>query len=150
MERVLLVAALAATALVVGLIAQRLKTRTSASSEVSGRVDGAYRVPSHLDRADFADPEKPWLVAVFSSATCSGCESTLEAARHLSSDHVGVEDIEVAEHKDLHDRYGIDAVPTTLIVDAEGDVRHGFLGPVATGDLWGAVADLREGETDEG
>ena len=42
-----------------------------------------YNVPDHVDRADFARPEAPWLVAVFTSATCSTCAGTWEKARLL-------------------------------------------------------------------
>ena len=44
----------------------------------------------------------------------------------------------------LHERYAIEAVPTTLIADPEGVVVASFLGPVTATDLWAAVAEARE------
>jgi hypothetical protein len=83
-------------------------------------------------------------VAVFTSATCDSCRSVWDKARHLEAAAVVVQELEVGARKDLHERYGIDAVPTTVVADAEGVVRESFLGPVTATDLWAAVAELRE------
>ncbi len=146
METVPAVALAAGLALIVGLVSHRLIARSGPTSDGPTRVDGAYRVPTRLDRTDFADPHAPWLVVVFSSDTCSGCSDTLEAARQLTSSAVAVQEVEVVQHDDLHARYGIDAVPTTVVCDDDGDVRRWFLGPTSAADLWGAVAELRDGE----
>ena len=103
----------------------------------------AYSVPVQLDRADFARPEAPWLVAVFSSATCLTCRGTWEKAAVLASEAVAVEEVEAVERRDLHRRYGIDAVPAVVVADAEGVVRASFLGEPSAADLWAALADLR-------
>jgi hypothetical protein len=52
--------------------------------------------------------------------------------------------VEVSARRDLHDRYRIDGVPTTVIADADGVVRASFLGPATATDVWAAVAELRE------
>lgn len=103
-----------------------------------------YTIPDQLDRAEFPRPEVPWLVAVFTSATCGTCAGVWERARHLDSDAVAVCELEVSAAGDLHKRYGIDAVPLTLVTDAEGVVRRSFVGPLTATDLWAAVAELRE------
>ena len=41
-------------------------------------------------------------------------------------------------------RYGIDAVPTVVIADAQGVAVAAFLGPMTATDLWAAVAEARE------
>jgi hypothetical protein len=46
--------------------------------------------------------------------------------------------------RQLHDRYGIDAVPTVVVADHEGVVRASFLGQPTAAELWSALAGLRE------
>jgi hypothetical protein len=101
-------------------------------------------VPHQLDRGDFSRPEAPWLVAVFTSATCNSCAGVLERAGHLDSPDVAVQELEVSRDAFLHDRYGIDTVPTLVVADTEGVVRRWFLGPVTSAVLWSALAELRE------
>jgi hypothetical protein len=136
-ERALTALVLAAVVLGVAWLAQR-----------RGRPDApvrtGYAVPQQLDRQDFARPGAPWLVAVFTSATCDSCAGVWERARHLDADAVAVQEVEVGADQDLHDRYGIEAVPTTVVADADGVVRSSFVGPVTATDLWAAVAELRE------
>jgi hypothetical protein len=57
---------------------------------------------------------------------------------------VAVQEVEVGVDADLHGRYSIDAVPTTIIADADGVVRGSFLGPVSATHLWARLAELRE------
>lgn len=137
MERLLVAVVLAVVALVVASVVQR-RQRADAP------VRTGYELPTQLDRADFDRPDAPWLVAVFTSATCDTCRGVWERAQPLASDAVAVQEIEYRARKDLHDRYAIEAVPATLIADAEGVVRHAFLGPLTATDLWAAVAELRE------
>jgi hypothetical protein len=100
-------------------------------------------VPPQLVRADFPRPDAPWLVVLFSSATCDGCAPMAEKVGALASDDVAVADIEYHEHRDLHERYGIEAVPIVVIVDAEGVTRASFAGTATATDLWAKVAELR-------
>lgn len=102
-----------------------------------------WSVPGQLDRADFARPQAPWLLAVFTSATCDSCRGTIGKARVLECDDVAVVEVEVGARKALHDRYGIDAVPLLVVADAEGVVRASFVGPPTATDLWAAVAEVR-------
>jgi hypothetical protein len=135
-ERVLIALALVAVAATVAVLLQR--RRPDAPTQPS------YTVPVQVDRADFPSPEVPWLVAVFSSATCDSCAGVLAKAEPLRSDAVTVADVEVGARADIHRRYGIDAVPTTVVADVEGVVRASFVGPVTATDLWAAVAEARE------
>lgn len=111
-------------------------------------VKTSWVVPSWVDRADFAAPATPWLVAVFTSATCRSCQDTVAKALPLAGVDVAVEEVEVGAHPELHERYGIEAVPTVVIVDAEGAVRGSFLGPPTTSELWARVAEAREGSAE--
>jgi hypothetical protein len=67
-----------------------------------------------------------------------------ERARHLESDAVAVQEVEYGADRALHDRYAIEAVPVSLVVDQAGVVRASFVGPVTATDLWAAVAEARE------
>lgn len=100
-------------------------------------------LPAQLDRADFAEPAVPWLVAVFSSETCSTCADVISKAEVMRSGDVAVDIVPYQTRRDTHTRYAIDAVPCLVIADAEGAVHAGFLGPVTATDLWAAVAEAR-------
>lgn len=104
----------------------------------------SYAVPAQLDRGDFVRPDAPWLVVVFSSSTCLACQGTWEKAQLLESDEVATQEVEAVADALLHQRYGIDAVPLVVVVDAGGVVRRSFVGPPTATDLWAALAELRE------
>jgi hypothetical protein len=111
----------------------------------------SWATPTQLDRADFDRPDAPWLVAVFSSATCLACQSVWAKAEQLRSDAVAVQDVQAVPRRDLHERYGVEAVPLVLIADGSGAVRASFLGEPTATDLWATIAELREpGSTPEG
>jgi hypothetical protein len=102
-----------------------------------------WQLPTQLDRRDFDRPDAPWLVVVFSSATCSTCVDVIAKAQVLVSADVAVQAVPYQDHKDLHARYGIEAVPGVVIADADGVVRASFLGPMTATDLWAALAEAR-------
>jgi hypothetical protein len=132
---------------IVGAVAAVVRRRRRPDPPTQRR----YSAPTQLDRADFDRPDAAWLVAVFTSGTCSVCESVAAKASVLASDEVAVQEIEFAEHRSLHERYSIDAVPTVVIADARGVAVGSFLGPVTATDLWAAVAEAREpGSTPSG
>lgn len=136
MERVLLVVVLAAAAVAVALMIER-RRRPPAPTNVH------HTLPERVDRRDFGRPDAPWLVAVFTSATCHTCGGVWDKARLLASDEVAVQDIDATAASEVHRKYAIDAVPAVVIADRSGEVRAGFLGPVTATDLWATVAELR-------
>jgi hypothetical protein len=136
MERLLVAVVLVVVAVVIAIVVDRRQRRDQPTQP-------QYRVPAQLDRSDFGAPDAAWLVAVFTSATCDSCRGTFEKATVLDCDEVAVVEIEVTERKELHERYGIDAVPTVVVADREGVVRASFLGPPTATDLWAAVAEVR-------
>ena len=103
-----------------------------------------YTAPDQLDRNDFARPDAPWLVAVFSSSTCDVCRSVVDKARVLESSEVAVVDVEYGADKAVHERYSIDAVPTVVVAGPDGVAAATFIGPMSATDLWAAVAEARE------
>ena len=143
MDRLLLLVLVAATA---GTLAHLVQRRRPDAPVRTG-----WSVPQQLDRRDFDRPDAPWLVAVFTSATCDTCGSVVEVARPLESQAVAFQEVEAGERRDLHDRYAVDAVPMVLLVDGVGVVRDHHLGPVSATHLWGSLAELRQpGPTTDG
>jgi hypothetical protein len=131
-------------ALVLVVLAVAVATILNRTRRPAPPSQPTYAVPAQLDRADFDRPHAPWLVAVFSSATCATCADMVAKARVLGSEEVAVDDVEVGARGDLHRRYRIDAVPLTVLADAEGVVRASFVGPATATDLWAAMAEVRE------
>ncbi|HVF32889.1 MAG TPA: thioredoxin domain-containing protein [Acidimicrobiales bacterium] len=137
MERLVVALVLVAVAVVVAVVLERRKPAPPTQPK-------RYEVPTQLDRDDFDARDKPWLVAVFTSATCDSCAKVLPKAAVLASSDVGVVDVPYPSRKDLHQRYAIDVVPTLVVADREGVVRASFIGQATATDLWAAVAEARE------
>ena len=136
MQPILMALGVVAVAVAAGLVLRRRQV-------VQAPTQPTVVVPVQLDRADFAAPT-PWLVAVFSSATCDSCADVVRKAKVLASSEVTVIDVEYSAAKVLHKKYDIQAVPIVAIVDADGVVQAGFAGPVTATDLWAAVAEARQ------
>lgn len=138
MERLVIALVLGAVAVGFALWIQRRGTPTVVETA------GSYRAPDRLERGDFSRPEAPWLVAVFTSATCSICADVWSKARALDSPQVVVQEIEETADAALHARYDIRAVPIIAIADSEGRVRTSYMGTVSATHLWAGMAELRD------
>jgi hypothetical protein len=134
-EAAALLAALAMAALV-GLLALLLRRRQRPDAPTQPRRPS---VPAQLDRADFARPDAPWLIAVFTSATCLSCRATVDESHALAGERVAVEEVEVGARGSLHARYGITAVPVVVVADADGVVQASIVGPPAPGQVRAAL-----------
>jgi hypothetical protein len=137
MDRIVLVIALVAAAAAVAAVVRQRSTPDPPTQT-------SWSVPTQLDRSDFAGVDAPWLVAVFSSATCLSCRDTWGKVGPLASDEVAVDEVEVGARPAIHEKYRIDAVPCVVVADAEGVVRASFLGEPSTADLWASVAEVRQ------
>ena len=136
MTQLLIAAGVLVAALVVGAVLRQRR-------QVDAPTQPVFAAPSQIDRADFATGDAPWLVAVFSSATCMGCRDVVEKAKVLACAEVAVVDIEYSANAALHRKYHIDGVPILLLADRQGVVKASFVGPVTATDLWAAVAEAR-------
>ena len=105
-------------------------------------------MPTQVDRNDFSESNKEWLVLAFTSSTCTTCSDIERKAVVLRSRSVAVEICEFTSHREMHKKYAIDAVPTLLIADGQGVVHKGFLGPASATDIWAALARVRDGLPD--
>jgi hypothetical protein len=137
MVQLVVALAVVAVAVVVGLVLRQRRA-------VAAPTQPSLAVPAQLDRADFPQATAPWVVVVFSSATCHTCADVRRKAAVMASREVAVVDLEFPTARALHDKYGIQAVPIVAIADAQGVVHRGFAGPVTATDLWAAVADARD------
>lgn len=141
-QQIIFVVAAMAVALVVALVLKRRKP--------DAPTQAGYEVPIQLDRSDFENSHTPWLVAVFTSATCHTCADVATKAEVLTSSEVTVQRIDYTVNPALHKRYRIDAVPLLVIADINGVVHKGFIGPLKAQDLWAAMAECRNpGSTPE-
>ena len=61
---------------VVAVIAAIVRRRRTPDPPTQRR----YNVPEQLDRGDFARPDAPWLVAVFTSDKCDMCADVVSKA----------------------------------------------------------------------
>ena len=144
MERLIVALVIVVIVAVVAIVARRRRVPDAPTQR-------RYAVPEQLDRSDFPQPDAPWLVAVFSSATCDVCAQVVAKAKVLECGDVAVVDVEYGTDRALHERYAIDAVPTLVVADRQGVVVTSFLGPMTATDLWAAVAEAREpGSTPSG
>lgn len=88
-------------------------------------------IPTHLRRADFVGADSPWLIVAFSSASCLACAEVWRQIQGFESGGVSIADVEYGAEPKLHSSYGIDSVPTTVVVGAGGAVQAGFVGPLS-------------------
>jgi hypothetical protein len=137
MGQVIVAAVVLVAALAVGAVLRRRRT-TDAPTQPE------FSAPSQIDRADFTTGDAPWLVAVFSSASCNTCQDIVEKAKVLACAEVAVVDVEYSANAALHRKYHIDAVPILLLADRQGVVKANFVGQVTATDLWAAVARARD------
>jgi len=137
MDRVIVALVIVAVVAVVAVVARRRRVPDAPTQR-------RFTAPEQLDRNDFDRPEAPWLVAVFSSATCDVCAQVVDKAKVLDCADVAVVEVEYSANRELHERYSIDAVPTLVVADAQGVAVATFLGPMTATDLWAAVAEARE------
>ena len=103
----------------------------------------AFAAPTLLVRTDFPEPDKPWLLAVFTANKCRSCATVWDEAQKLAAaepaaNRVSLVKIESPSHKKLHRHYGIEAVPLTVAADKNGEVQAchlGLLTPAALSEL---------------
>ncbi len=134
MTRLVILAVLIVVALGVAWLLQRRRPEPPSAP--------SYRAPSQLDRSEFAGEVGASLVVVFSSATCNSCPAVWDAVVRSQRAGVVTERIDVQDDPKRHERYRIDGVPTTLVVDGDGVVRTSFFGPLADGVLEDALDAL--------
>ncbi|MCY3578010.1 MAG: hypothetical protein OXH53_11910 [bacterium] len=135
MVRTLIALGVIAGALAVAWLYRRLRP--------SSPTAPTYSVPTRLERWDFAQPNAEWLLAVFTSKTCSTCAAVVKAAEGLADDSLAVQEVEYRRHRDLHSRYTVDAVPLAVLADRSGAVCASLAGPATSAELSALIASVR-------
>jgi hypothetical protein len=138
-ERLLIAGALLVVCLAVAYVLNRRRPQAP--------TQGKVEVPTQLDRADFADSGRPWLIVVWTSRTCASCERVVAQARLLESPQVAYTEVPWQDRRDLHDRYHVQDVPLLVLADGEGVVRLSFVGASNFAELAAAVAEARDNHT---
>ena len=136
MARTLIALAVIAGALAVAWLYRRFRPSTPTAP--------SYSVPTQLERWDFAQPNTDWLLAVFTSKTCSTCAMVVTAAESLANESLAVQEVEYRRHRDLHQRYGVDAVPLAVLADRSGAVCASLAGPATAAELSALIASVQE------
>jgi hypothetical protein len=137
MDRIVVFALIVALAAIAAVVVSR-RSRTDAPTQ------SGWRVPAQLDRGDFPSPERAWLVVAFTATTCDTCADIWPKVDALAGPEVAVAQVDAVVDRAVHDRYGIEAVPTVVVADQRGVVRANFVGPVTASELWAVVADVRD------
>ncbi len=127
MARTLITLGVIAGVLAVAWLVRRLRTPAPTAP--------TYSVPAQLERWDFAQPNTDWLLALFTSKSCSTCAAVVKAADGLANGSLAVQEVEYRRHGELHRRYAIDAVPLAVLADRTGAVRASLAGPASSGEL---------------
>lgn len=101
-------------------------------------IVAAYGMPASVDPADFGGLGAPVSIVLFTHTDCRACSAARRICGSLS---VPVVEIDGHEDQAVLDRYGIDGVPTTLVVDWGGTVLSGWVGPLNPRQVEDAVTN---------
>ena len=131
MSRVIVLVLLSSAASLTAVLLRKLNKRNFLTS--------GWSIPGHLSREDFWFTNESWLVVIFSSESCETCKPLVAESMKLSSLGIAIQEIAVETNKDLHEKYGIDAVPMLLLVDKFGVVRSSHLGPTNSEEVRNSI-----------
>ncbi len=134
MTRLLIAVAIAA---VVSLTAI-LVNRNGSSQLISVRRNA---LPTRIPATEVGLGAGPAII-IFTESTCDSCQEVVRLIRGPAGAGIPVADVEFGAEAALHRRFGIDTVPTTLVVDREGSVVGGWTGRVDVGEFAAALAEI--------
>jgi len=120
-------------AVAVSTLANRSTTSTNAELE--------HHIPDQIDGADFCRTLGSRMLVVFSSSKCNTCALVIEAVSRIDKPSLVVVVADIETKPDLHAKYNIEAVPTTLLAEPSGRVVKSFLGPVGRELIEQALSD---------
>ena len=140
MSRFLIAVAIAAA---VSLVAALLK-RGNAAQVVSVRRNA---LPTRVPAIEVGLDAGPAII-VFTESSCNSCQTAVRLVRGPAGAGIPVADIEYGAEPALHKKFVIDTVPTTLVVDGEGNVLAGWTGRVDLGEFTSALAEVVQSDSD--
>ena len=140
MTRLLIAAVLAAVVSFVAWFVDR--RRTSHPLAVRRGV-----LPTQIPAAEVGLDSGPAII-VFTELTCLSCRDSIRVVRGSAGAGLPVADVEYGAQPQLHKRFGIDTVPTTVVVDKEGSVVAGWTGRIDLSELTVALAQVVQSDPD--
>jgi len=119
-------------------VAAAVLNRTGSTTSISVRRNSLpTRVPaSEVGLAAGAG------IVVFTEKSCHSCQDVVRLIRGPAGAGLPVADIEYGANRDLHRKFNIDTVPTTVIVDEQGTVVAGWVGRVDLSEFTTALAKV--------
>ena len=140
MTRLLIAVAIAGG---VSLVAALFR-RGNASQVVSVRRNA---LPTRVPATEVGLDSGPAII-VFTESTCDSCQTAVRLVRGPAGAGMPVADIEYSAEPGLHKKFAIDTVPTTLVVDNEGNVLAGWTGRVDLGEFTTTLAEIAQSDSD--
>jgi|TARA_B110000014_G_scaffold119773_1_gene82277 hypothetical protein len=140
MTRLFIAAALAASVTLVARFVDRRRTRHPLAVR-----RGA--LPTQVPAAEVGLDDGPAII-IFTESSCRSCQDAIRLIRGPAGAGISVADIEYGAQPELHKRFGIDTVPTTVVVDEKGSVVAGWTGRVDLSELTLALAEVVQSELD--
>lgn len=134
MERLVIAGVLVVLAVGVALVLERRRAHTPFSVR-----RGA--VPTRVRPSDVGLGDGPAII-VFTEATCHSCQAAIGLVRGPAGADVAVAEVEYGQRRSVHEQFGIDTVPTTVVVHPDGVVAAGWTGKVDPGELTLALAEV--------
>jgi thioredoxin-like negative regulator of GroEL len=81
-------------------------------------------------------------IVVFTEKSCHSCQDVVRLIRGPAGAGLPVADIEYGTSPELHRKFDIDTVPTTVIVDEQGTVVAGWVGRIDLSEFTTALAKV--------
>ena len=81
-------------------------------------------------------------IVVFTENSCHSCQDVVRLIRGPAGAGLPVADIEYGADQELHRKFDIDTVPTTVIVDEQGTVVAGWVGRIDLSEFTNALAKV--------
>lgn len=96
-----------------------------------------YGIPRYLALDDFPGIQETPAIVLFSHPDCRSCNA---ARRIAGSQAIPLVEIDGRANERLLEEYGIDGVPATLIINGDGSVAKGWVGPLRPHDVSESVS----------
>ena len=125
-------------------LASRLVDRRRASHPLVVRR-GA--LPTQVPAVEVGLGVGPAIIS-FTELTCRSCQDAISLIRGPAGGGIPVADIEYGAQPELHKRFDIDTVPTTVVVDDKGSVVAGWTGRIDLRELTVALAQVVQSDPD--
>ena len=140
MTRLLIAAGLGLAAVLIGMLLRR----SGPPPPISVRRN---QLPTRVSLTELGADSVPTLV-IFTESSCQSCREAEGVIRGPAGAELPVLEYEYGESAEVHKKFAIDTVPTTLVVGADGTVVAGWLGRIDLGEFASALAQVVQSDSD--